>query len=147
MSEPTFTLPPGYASVKWGPPLGLTESTTMIGAAIIKAIGYDNTLDLTVIEGRGGFGAGLIEMKAASAGSGGTKFDTEKVTISLLHGEHASKTWPDAGTVITISGCTGKDAVFNGDWKITADNAQYARKTEGDKGYTLQRWCDIDLTP
>jgi hypothetical protein len=147
MSEPTFQLPAGYASVKWGAPLGLTESTTMIGAAIIKSISFDNQIGRIKIEGRGGFVAGWVDMKAASAGAGGTKYDTEKVNISLLHGEHATKTWPEPGTVITVSGCTGKDTVFNGDWSIVGENMNFARKTEGDKGYSLERYCDVDLTP
>jgi hypothetical protein len=147
MSEPTFKLPSGYASVKWGVPLALTEATTMFGAAIIKAFSYDNQLDRTKVEGRGGFVAGYIDMKASAAGAGGTKFDTEKVTVSLLHGEHASRTWPVAGDVLTISGCTGDDAKYNGDWSISGENAAFARKTEGDKGFTLERYCDVDLTP
>jgi len=147
MSTPTFKLPPNYASVKWGAPNGLTEAVSMIGAAIIKSIGYENTLDRTVIEGDKGFAAGFVDMRATTAGAGGTNFDTEKVNISLLHGEHATKTWPIPGDVITISGCTGDDLVFNGDWSILSVNNQYARKTEGDKGYTMTRYADIDLTP
>lgn len=147
MSAPTFKLPAGYASIKWGMPTGFAEATTMIGAAIIKAFNYDNTLDRIKIEGSTGFVAGWTDMKAAANGAGGTKFDTEKVTISCLHGEHATKTWPVAGDVVTIASCTGDDAKYNGDWSIVKENAAYARKTEGDKGYDLERYCDVDLTP
>lgn len=133
--------------MKWGVPLALTESTTMLGASIIKAFGYDNQLDRTLVEGRGGFVAGFVDMKAASAGAGGTKFDTEKVTVSCLHGEHATKSWPVAGDVVTISGCTGDDAKYNGDWSIVGENAAFARKTEAEKGFNLARYCDVDLTP
>ena len=147
MSNPTFKLPSGYSSFKHFSPTGFTESTTIIGAAIIKSLRRRNQLDRLKLEGTTGFVAGFIDQKAASAGVGGTKFDTEQVEISLLHGEHATKTWPEAGDVITLAGMTGDDAKLNGDWSIVSDNADYARKTDGDKGYTLERYCDVDLTP
>jgi hypothetical protein len=147
MSTPTYKLPSGYASIKWGMPASLAESTTMIGAAIIKAFDYTNALDRTKIEGSNGFVAGWVDMIASTAGSGGTKFDTEKLTLSCLHGEHATKTWPVAGGVITISGCAGDDAKYNGDWSIVSENVRFARKSEADKGYDLERYADVDLTP
>ena len=91
MSNPTFQLPSGYASMKWGSPLGLAESVTMLGACIIKSFKYQNSLERTKVPGNTGFVAGFVDMKAGSAGSGGTKFDTEKVTVACVHGEHATK--------------------------------------------------------
>lgn len=146
MSTPTHKLPSGYASVAWDIP-SLTEATTMVGASIIKAITYRNDLEIVTIEGQGGFVAGFTEMKAGSAGSGGTKFDTEEITIACVGGEHASKTWPVAGDVVTISAATGKAARFNGDWKVVSENDSYARKQHADIGFNLKRWCDVDLTP
>ena len=145
MSTPTFKLPTGYASLSWSIP-SLTESTTMIGAAIIKSIKYQNQLERIKIEGNSGFVAGFTDMKASSTGAGGTKFDTEKLTIACVHGEHASKTWPVAGEVITISGLAGDAAKMNGDWSIIAENSDFARKQEAEKGYELERYCDVDLT-
>lgn len=148
MSAPSFKLPANYATVEWGgTPPGFAEAATFLGAAIIKAFGYENTLDTVKVEGTNGFVAGYVDMKASSAGSGGTKFDTEKLNISCLHGTHANKSWPIAGEIITIASCTGDSAKFNGDWKIVSENIAFARKTEGDKGYTLERYCDVDLTP
>jgi hypothetical protein len=145
MSTPTFKLPSGYASVKWGAPLGLTEATTMIGAAILKSLRYNNDLDRIKIEGDKGFVAGYVDMIATAAGSGGTKFDTEKITISCLHGEHATKSWPSAGDKITISGCSGDDTKVNGTWSIVGENSDFARKSEADKGYNLERYCNVAL--
>lgn len=147
MSNPTFKLPSGYASKKWGAPSGFTESTTNVGVAIIKAIQYECSLDRTKVEASSGFVAGFVDMKAASAGSGGTKFDTEKVTIALDHMEHATKSWPVPGDVLTLSGMSGDDTKFNGDWSIMKENMSFARKAEADKGYDLERYCDVDLTP
>jgi hypothetical protein len=148
MSTATVKLPSGYASVKFGgAPTGLTESTTMVGAAILKSFRYGNQLDRKKITGTTGFVAGFIDMKAASAGAGGTKFDTEKLTISCLHGEHATKSWPVAGDVLTLSGMTGSDTKYNGDWSIVNENDEFAREQEADKGYDLERYCDVDLTP
>jgi hypothetical protein len=148
MSTPTFKLPPGYASMKWGAPSGLTEATTMLGAAVIKALSYSNAIERIKVEGASGFVAGWVDMKATpNAGSGGTKFDTERLTVSCVHGEHATKTWPAVTDVVTISGCAGDDAKLNGDWSIVSENSTFARKTEADKGYELERYCDIDLTP
>lgn len=146
MSTPTFKLPSGYASLYWSIP-GFTESTTMLGVAVIKTVRYQNTLDMKKIEGNSGFIAGWTEMKAGSAGAGGTKFDTEKLTLAAVHGEHASKTWPTIGDVITISGLLLDALKLNGDWKVVAENSDFARSQEAEKGYDLERYCDIDLTP
>ena len=148
MSNPTIKLPTGYASVKHGgAPLSLTEATTMLGASIIKSFKYTNTLNRTKLKGTTGFVAGFIDMKAGSAGAGGTKFDDEKITVALLHGEHATKSWGVVGDVLTFSGMTGDDAKYNGDWSIVSENADFAREQEADKGYDLERYCDVDLTP
>jgi hypothetical protein len=148
MSTPTTKLPSGYATVYWGgTPPALAEATTMIGAAIIKAFNYENTLDRIKIEGTNGFVAGYVDMIASSTGAGGTKFDTEKISISCLHGTHATKTWPVAGAVITIASATGDAAKYNGDWSIVKENEAFARKTEADKGFDLERYADVDLTP
>jgi len=146
MATPTYKLPSGYASLYWSIP-GLTEATTMIGAAVIKSIRYSNQLDRIKIEGSTGFVAGFVDMKASSAGAGGTKFDTEQVTIACVHGEHATKTWPIIGDVITISALAGDASRLNGDWSVVRENSDYARKQEAEKGYELERYCDIDLTP
>lgn len=146
MSTPTFKLPSGYATLTWGIP-GFTEATTMLGAAIIKSMTYRNQLEMITIEGTSGFVAGWTEMVAGSNGSGGTKFDTEAVTIACVGGTHATKTWPVAGAVVTISAAAGQAAGLNGDWKVVAENDSYARKQDGEKGYDLKRWCDVDLTP
>jgi len=146
MSTPTFKLPSGYASLYWSIP-GLTESTTMFGVSIIKSLRYQNTLEMLKIDGNSGFVAGWTEMKAGSAGAGGTKFDTEKLTAACVHGEHASKTWPVVGDVITISGLLLDALKLNGDWKIVSENSDFARKQEAEKGYDMERYCDIDLTP
>ena len=146
MPTPTFKLPTGYASVAWSIP-GFTEATTTIGIAVIKAMNYENPMERLKIEGNTGFVAGWTDMMAGSAGAGGTKFDTEKLTISALLGEHASKTWPTVAGVIVISGCTGKAAQINGEWSIVKENMAFARKTEGDVGFDLERYCDVDLTP
>jgi hypothetical protein len=42
---------------------------------------------------------------------------------------------------------TGDDAKYNGDWSIVSENADFAREQEADKGYDLERYCDVDLTP
>lgn len=148
MSNPTFKLPSGYASVKFGgAPSGLAESTTMVGAAILKSFKYANQLERKKLLGTTGFVAGFIDQKASDNGAGGTKMDTEKVTIACLHGEHATKTWPVVGDVLTLSGMTGDNAKYNGDWSIVSENADFAREQEADKGYDLERYCDVDLTP
>ena len=138
-------LPAGYASLYYDLPPGLTESTTMIGAAIIKSFRYNNQLERVKFEGRGGFVAGFVDMKAAATGVGGTKYDTERLTISCLHGEHATKSWPGVGDSITLSGMTGDAAKCNGKWSIVSENADYARKSEADKGYELERYADVSL--
>src|SRR5262245_5552474 len=129
MSTPTFKLPSGYASLSWSIP-SFEEDTTMIGAAIIKSIKYHNQIERIKIEGNTGFVAGFTDMKAGSLGSGGTKFDTEKLTIACVHGEHASKKWPVVGDVITIEGLTSNTdaAKLNGDWSIVSENSDFARK-------------------
>ena len=148
MSNPTIKVPSGYASVKYGgAPASLTESTTTLGAAILKSFKYGNTLERNKLKGTTGFVAGFIDQKAASAGVGGTKFDSEKLTIACLHGEHATKSWPVAGDVVTFAGMTGDDAKYNGDWSIVSENADFAREQEADKGYDVERYCDVDLTP
>lgn len=148
MSTPTTTLPSGYATVYYGAtPPGFAESTTNIGALILKSFKYQNQLDRKKLLGTTGFVAGFIDMKAGSAGAGGTKFDTEKLTISCLLGTHATKSWPVPGGVVTIASCTGDAAKYNGDWSVVAENDDFARETEADKGYDLERYCDVDLTP
>lgn len=146
MSTPTFRLPANYSSIKWGNPT-MTEATTFAGVAIVKSFRYRNPMERIKIEGNQGFVAGFVDMKATSAGTGGTKFDTEQVDLALLHGEHASKTWPVVGDVVTWSGLTGDDAKYNGDWSVVSENADFARKQDGEKGYTLERYADVDLTP
>lgn len=146
MSTPTQKLPSGYASLTWSIP-SFTESTTMFGAAVIKSIAYDAELEMFLVEGNTGFVAGWTEMKAGSAGAGGTKFDTEKLTAACVHGEHASKTWPVIGDVITISGLSGDASRLNGDWKVKRENSKFARKAEAEKAYDFVRFADVDLTP
>ena len=148
MSNPTFQLPSGYASVHFGArPDTTTESTTMLGAAIWKSFKYTNPLTRIKLKGEKGFVAGFIDQKAASAGAGGTKYDEEKITISCLYGAHATKTWPKAGDVITLAGATGDNADLVGDWSVVSENRDFAREQEADKGYDLERYCDVDLTP
>lgn len=146
MSNPTFKLPPSYATLSWSIP-SFTEATTMLGVAVLKSLAYRNALELLPIDGNTGFVAGFTEMKAGSAGAGGTKFDTEEITVAAVSGTHATKTWPTPGDVITISGAAGALAALNGDWKVMAENQSFARKQEAEWGCDLKRWADIDLTP
>lgn len=146
MSTPTFKLPTGYATLSWSIPT-FTESVTLLGVAVLKSVSYRNQLELLPIDGNTGFVAGFTEMKAGSAGAGGTKFDTEEISVAAVSGTHATKTWPEPGDVITISGVTGAFAKLNGDWKVMAENQAFARKQEAEIGFDLKRWADIDLTP
>ena len=47
---------------------------------------------------------------------------------------------------MTIASCTGDDAKFNGAWSVVEENADFARGQEAEKGFNLERYCDVTLS-
>lgn len=149
MSTPTFKLPAGYASLKYGTPDNFTEGTFMTGVAVLTGFKYGNKLERKKILGSKGFVAGWTDMVRSEAGNGagGTKYDTEAVTLafSKTHGEHAVKRWPLISEVLDLGNMSGDDAKFNGKWSIVGEDIEFARASEADKAYQLERYCDVAL--
>jgi hypothetical protein len=149
MSAPQIKVPAGYATVSYGIP-GLTESTTAIGALVIKSISYPRTMEVSELEGNTGFISGLIKKKASAAGVGGTKYNKEEITITCLPGTHASKTFPEPDAVVTISGLTAGAspwARLDGEWLVLSDDLSANQNSPNDISFKLARYCDIDLSP
>ena len=143
MSNPNHVVPAGYASLVWSIP-SFTEATAL-GAAVIESIQFPQSLELLPITGNTGFVAGFTEMRATANGVGGTKVDTDELTINCTDGVVSGKTWPELGTVVTLSAFAAPYDGLNGKWKVTKVSPSATAKQQGKRSFTLQRWCDVSL--
>jgi hypothetical protein len=144
MSTPNQVVPSGYASVVWSIPT-FTEGTYALQAAVIDSIQLGESLEIIPITGNTGFVAGFTEMIAGSNGVGGTKVDTDELTINCTDGVVSGKQWPALGSVVTLAAFAAPLDNLNSKWKVMKRNTNAQAKQQGKRTFTLQRWCDVSL--